>query len=206
MFCLIHKLQYTYDNVDRLLSFGAHYTPTGLTPKAGSRYLTLFSGLMHPVSRGSVHITSPSPLSQPAIDPNYLASPADSQLLLRGTQFISKMLKIAPLADAVKDYVLPGKYEMEKIEGGDEEEFGKFVREYCLPIYHPIGTASMLPKEDGGVVDSQLRVYGTSNLRVADLSILPIVCCMLEAVEFLVTYGVMLALFLSSDVYSIRYW
>lgn len=32
----------------------------------------------------------------------------------------------------------------------------------------------MLPRELGGVVDPTLKVYGTSNVRVVDLSILPL--------------------------------
>lgn len=31
----------------------------------------------------------------------------------------------------------------------------------------------MAPREDGGVVDAQLKVYGSSNLRVVDASVLP---------------------------------
>jgi alcohol oxidase len=31
----------------------------------------------------------------------------------------------------------------------------------------------MKPREDKGVVDSRLNVYGTSNLKVADMSIAP---------------------------------
>jgi choline dehydrogenase-like flavoprotein len=32
----------------------------------------------------------------------------------------------------------------------------------------------MLPREDGGVVNSQLRVYRVRNLRVVDTSIIPL--------------------------------
>ena len=33
----------------------------------------------------------------------------------------------------------------------------------------------MLPKEKGGVVDPKLRVYGTKNLRIVDVSIIPLI-------------------------------
>lgn len=40
--------------------------------------------------------------------------------------------------------------------------------------YHPSCSCSMLPLSQGGVVDAALKVYGVSNLRVADSSVYPI--------------------------------
>lgn len=48
------------------------------------------------------------------------------------------------------------------------------ARHYSQTIYHPVGTAKMGPVSDPeAVVDVRLRVYGVSNLRVVDASIMP---------------------------------
>ena len=45
---------------------------------------------------------------------------------------------------------------------------------YIFTLTEAVGTASMLPKESNGVVDDKLKVYGTKNIRVVDLSIAPL--------------------------------
>lgn len=77
-----------------------------------------------------------------------------------------------------------------------EAQWEEYVRDSVRTEYHPIGTASMMPRAEQGVVDPRLTVYGevgafsasvevtceltfpsllgTSNVRVADLSILPL--------------------------------
>ncbi len=40
--------------------------------------------------------------------------------------------------------------------------------------WHSLGTAAMKPREEGGVVDKRLNVFGTQNLKVVDLSICPV--------------------------------
>lgn len=139
-----------------------------LKPVPGNHYHTIMVGLLHPLSRGSVHINSADPLAPPTIDPAYFSNPLDVDALVGGLRFCERLIKTPPYSEA-KGIAYDPK------AGMTDEEMADFVRYKMEPFYHPIATASMLPREDGGVVDSKLRVYGVKGLRVVDASVIPLV-------------------------------
>lgn len=131
-------------------------------PEPGKRYSTIICLLTHPLSRGNVHLASADPLAAPSIDPNYFSNAADLDLAVHIVEAALTLFKTAPLSETVRAPKMPSADALARGRDGLRE----FVRENCRPVYHPVGTAAMMPREDGGVVDAELRVYGTSNLRV----------------------------------------
>ena len=61
------------------------------------------------------------------------------------------------------------------VSSEDESQIENFVRGGVDTENHHAGTAAMLPQELGGVVDSQLRVYGVNGLRIVDASVMPMI-------------------------------
>ena len=58
-------------------------------------------------------------------------------------------------------------------QNATDEEWGAYVKGSFTANSHPLGTAAMMSRDLGGVVDSKLRVYGTRNVRVVDASVMP---------------------------------
>lgn len=55
----------------------------------------------------------------------------------------------------------------------DDAVLEKWLRDNVGTTWHALGTCKMLPREQNGVVDASLSVYGVKGLKVADLSIVP---------------------------------
>ena len=56
----------------------------------------------------------------------------------------------------------------------DEKVLRRWIQGNAGTTWHPLGTCQVAPKSKGGVVDERLRVYGVKNLRVCDMSIVPL--------------------------------
>ncbi|KAL2810035.1 hypothetical protein BJX63DRAFT_403355 [Aspergillus granulosus] len=158
--------------------------PFQLLPRAGSNpkeifsmshpgfFVSIVSLLSYPFSRGSVHISSADPAAAPVIDSGILRHPADLELQARHSKWMEKI----PETEAMAPLLKAGGQRLhtpEKITTVQQAE--QLCKELVLSMYHVSGTCAMMPREDGGVVDSHLRVYGTSNVRVVDASVFPLV-------------------------------
>ncbi|KAF4860492.1 Dehydrogenase xptC [Colletotrichum siamense] len=121
-----------------------------------------------PLSRGTVRPSSSSVYDAPVVDPRYCADPLDCKIIRLGLQLTQKLMD----TDAMRPLlpVVDAKY-----NSTDERQLMTALKPLVGTEYHPSGTTSMLPKDLGGVVDSELMVYGTCNLRVVDAGIVPMI-------------------------------
>lgn len=134
----------------------------------GKGFFTLIGVVMHPLSRGTIHITSTDIDAKPQIDPQYLSNEYDVQAAIEAAKYCRKIANSAPLSSAWMTEYEPGRVVQ------TDEDWRQYVLNTTLSIYHPVGTCAMLPQKDGGVVSPELIVYGTTNLRVVDASIIPV--------------------------------
>jgi choline dehydrogenase-like flavoprotein len=116
---------------------------------------------------GRVRLRSADPRRTPEIDFNYFGEQygnEDLDAVVDGIKFVRTLE--AALADYVEEEELPGK------QVQTDDELRQFVRNNAWG-HHASCTCQMAPREQGGVLDSEFRVYGTRNLRVVDASVFP---------------------------------
>jgi hypothetical protein len=127
-----------------------------------------------------VHLGSTNPLDPPHINPRFFSNSVDLDVFARGVDFTLRLWESEALKGAVKEMVAPNNVPEATWTRPDVrvgagigyadtkrlEAIKEFIKERANAVFHAVGTSAMLPRDDGGVVDSELKVYGTGNIRV----------------------------------------
>ena len=129
------------------------------------------AALQKPISRGTILLNSADPLGPPVIDFHSLVNPSDKQVMVASVRYNRKIYNTTAMSVYGPVETVPGAaYQT------DDEILSALANGVGQPTFaHPCGTAAMVPKELGGVVASDLLVYGLSKLSVVDASIMPII-------------------------------
>lgn len=162
--------------------------PSLVTP---GQYATMGCYTAYPYSRGSIHVNTSDAMKPDGydFDTGFLSDKGDVDLtkqvwaykkqreIYRRTSMYRGELELghpkfpegskAALVDLEgKDGGLQGEiYDLE-YSAEDDKAIEKWIRENLQTTWHSIGTCAMRPKEDGGVVDKDLNVYGVRGLKV----------------------------------------
>eukprot|EP01084_Bolivina_argentea_P187658 323187_1 len=127
--------------------------------------------LQHPESIGWVKLKSKNPFDYPAIQPNYLKSQFDIDSLIEGHKIMNNIMQ-QPSIKQLWDTKMECKKYGDLVN--NDANLEKYIRDSMNNGYHPIGTCKMGDVSDElAVVDNDLLVRYTKNLRIVDASILP---------------------------------
>ncbi|GAW00623.1 alcohol oxidase [Lentinula edodes] len=89
-----------------------------------------------------------------------------------------RIIASPPLSSLSTGETVPGTRVVPNTNGnfGSDQDWKSWILDPSAgfaAVNHAIGTAPMMRQELGGVVDAQLKIYNTTNVRVVDASILP---------------------------------
>jgi choline dehydrogenase-like flavoprotein len=137
---------------------------------SGSTFQSQFWSLL-PFSRGSVHISSANTTKGATINPQYYSFSEDVTSQVYVAEYNRKAFTTAPFSSLV------GAARSPSASTSTIAQWSNWVKDNFRANYHVMTSAAMLPRAKGGVVDSAAKVFGTSNVRVVDASIIPFQVC-----------------------------
>jgi choline dehydrogenase len=131
--------------------------------------VSILPGVVRPLSRGWVRLSSADPTVRPRINPNYLAAKADRDRLVQAVRLAREIFATGAFSDWVGDELMPGPG-----VGSSDADLIEFVKSTADSYHHQAGSCRM-GMDELAVVDPRLRVHGIEGLRVADASVMPAV-------------------------------
>jgi choline dehydrogenase len=137
-----------------------------LVPEPYSGFLLAFSPC-RPTSRGTVQIASANLDDAPLIDPNFLSTENDMDVVIKASQLVRNIMGTEALQAITVEETKPG----DRVRSS--EEMLQYFREEAGSIYHLCGSCAMGPDPATAVVSSRLKVHGMDHLRIVDASIFP---------------------------------
>jgi choline dehydrogenase-like flavoprotein len=140
-------------------------------------YMTHELLLQNNLSRGTVTIGSRDPRQSPVINPNFLDHPFDRRIAIESIRTALKISRTTAYKGTIEKMVHGPKFDFMSTSPDtiSDEVMLDFIRNNLDQGYHSLGTCKMGKATDPeAVVDTQFRIMGMRNLRVADLSVCPI--------------------------------
>lgn len=121
--------------------------------------------LLRPKSTGTVSLRDRNAESPPVIDPKFLDHPDDVEAMVAAFKMTDRLMKMPALASFISQDIFTADVK-------SDDDIRALLRQRVDTVYHPVGTCKM-GVDAMAVVDSSLKVYGVSGLRVVDASIMP---------------------------------
>ncbi|EED22573.1 choline dehydrogenase, putative [Talaromyces stipitatus ATCC 10500] len=140
-------------------------------PDDGYEYGSVQLGMVAPLSRGNISISSASTHDQPLINPAWLTHPTDIEVAI--TAF--KRLRQLWATPVLQDHLVIGAEAYPGPQVQTDEQILDYIKVAFETISHPTSTCRMGQASDPmAVLDPRGRVYGVKNLRVVDASSFPV--------------------------------
>lgn len=141
----------------------------------GSRFATILGALVAPLSRGSVTLASADTATLPVIDPAWLTDETDQKVAIYAFKRVRQYFAARAMSPILFSHnVTADEYVPGFATVNTDAEILNWIRDNLMTVWHASCTCAMKLQNQGGVLDSRLRVYGVDALRVVDASSFPI--------------------------------
>ncbi|KAK5052585.1 hypothetical protein LTR84_002450 [Exophiala bonariae] len=153
--------------VELFVVYAASNPTDPVIPFDGSHITASIVGLQ-PTSEGTVKLASANPHHGPLIDPQYYTTEVDRYAIRDAVRRITKLFTQTSWSETIIAGETPS-YQFPPLHHGiTDDEIDARIANSAASCYHSTGTTSM-----GLVVDGNLVVKGTENLRVVDAGVIP---------------------------------